>query len=307
MQQSKVAKMAKDVDLNKLRIFREVALAGSFSQAALNLKWPKSRISRVISSLEKDLGTQLIYRTTRQFHLTEAGNELFQRISPLMVELKNSLEFVSSESEEMSQLIKITAPEDLATELLGKICHDFIEKHPRVEIGLDANNAIIDIVKESVDISIRVGRVKDSTMIQKKIGKIERVLVISPKLFRVYQPKRLEDLPNIPFLAFESSDLKTHKIKMTNGKESKTIKVNPRFGSNNFFVLRSMTLQDTGISLLPVFLVKNLLKEGKLVQVCPSWKAEGLPIQILLPQQKEIPKKIRTLVNYLTEQLGPYF
>lgn len=299
--------MATDIDLNKLLIFREVALAGSFSQAAMNLKWPKSRISRVISALEKDLGTQLIYRTTRQFHLTESGNELFQRISPLMAELKNSLEFVSAESEEMSQLIRITAPEDIATELLGKICHDFIELHPKVDIGLLASNSIIDLVKESVDISIRVGRVKDSTMIQKKIGKIERVLVMGPDLYKKFQPKRLEDLAHIPFLAFDANDLKSYKIRITNGKETRTLKMNPRFGSNNFFVLRSMALQDTGLALLPVFIVKNLIEEGKLIHVCPSWKAEGLPIQILLPHQKEIPRKIRSLVNYLAEKLTPYF
>ena len=299
--------MAKEVDLNKLRIFREVALAGSFSQAALNLKWPKSRISRVVSSLEKDLGTQLIYRTTRQFHLTDAGNELFKRISPLMVELKNSLESISAENNEISQFIKITAPEDVATELLGKICHDFIEKNPKVEIGLNASNSVIDLVKESIDIAIRVGRVKDSSMIQKKIGNIERVLVMSPNLFNRYHPKRLEDLAAIPFLAFDDSNLKSYKIRLTNGKEVRTMKVKPSFGSNNFFVLRSMALQDNGLALIPEFLAKNYIKEGKLVQVCPSWKAEGLPIQILLPQQKEIPKKIRALVNFMAEKLNPYF
>ncbi len=299
--------MAADIDLNKLLIFREVAMAGSFSKAANNLKWPKSRISRVISALEKDLGTQLIYRTTRQFHLTETGRELFLKISPLMTELKSSLDLVSSESEEMSQLIRITAPEDIATELLGKICHDFIELHPRVDIGLHASNTIIDLVKESIDISIRVGRVKDSTMIQKKIGKVERVLVMSPDIYRKFQPKRLEDLSHIPFLAFESKDLKSFKVRMTNGRETRSLKMNPRFGSNNFFVLRSMALQDTGLALLPVFIVKNLIEEGKLIHVCPSWKAEGLPIQILIPHQKEIPKKIRSLVTYLSEKLSPYF
>lgn len=299
--------MAKEVDLNKLRIFREVALAGSFSQAALNLNWPKSRISRTISSLEKDLGTQLIYRTTRQFHLTEAGHELFTRISPLMVELKNSLDSVSDDKKESSQLIKITAPEDIATELLGKICHDFIKKHPKVDIGLNASNSVIDLVKESIDIAIRVGKVKDSTMIQKRIGKIERVLVMGPELFKRYQPKRLEDLSSIPFLAFDTSNLRSYKIKLTNGKESKTIKVNSNFGSNNFFVLRSMALQNNGLALIPEFLAKNYIKEGKLIQVCPSWRAEGLPIQILLPYQKEIPKKIRALVNFMAEKLIPYF
>ncbi len=299
--------MTNTIDLNKLRIFREVVLAGSFSKAALNLKQPKSRISRVISSLEKELGLQLIYRTTRQFHLTQAGTELFNRISPLMLELKKSIEQVASESDETSGLIKVTVPDDIGTELLGQLCHEFMEIYPKIQIGVHASNDIVDLVKNSVDISIRIGRIKDSTMIQKKIGHIEMIFVMSPLLFQKYQPRRLKDLEKIPFLAFEAFDLKTHFVKITNGKEKLKFKFIPRFGSNNFFVLRSMVLRGTGVALLPVFMVKRFLESGELVQVTKDWKVEGLPIQILIPQQKEIPPKIRKFIDYIAPRLEKYF
>lgn len=296
-----------NIDLNKLFIFREVVLAGSFSKAANNLKQPKSRISRVISSLEAELGVQLIYRTTRQFQLTQAGSELFDRISPLMLELKNSIELVTSDKDELSGLIKVTVPEDLGIEHFSKLCHDFLQLYPRVQIGLHASNNIVDLVKESIDVSIRIGRSKDSSMIQKKIGQVEMIFVMTPELFRKYQPRKLDDLEKVPFLTFEALNLSSQKLKITNGKEIKNLKLTPIFGSNNYFVLRSMILQGTGFCLLPVFLAKPYLANGELVQVCKDWKAEGHPIQILIPQQKEIPKKVRIFIDYVAPRLKQYF
>src|SRR3989344_2676196 len=101
------------MDLNKLHIFRDVVQAGSFTKGALQLKLPKSRVSRIISALERDLGVQLIYRTTRQFQLTQAGLELFNRLNPILHELKNTLDIVTTDEDELLGLIKVTVPEDL--------------------------------------------------------------------------------------------------------------------------------------------------------------------------------------------------
>lgn len=294
-------------NLNKLVVFQEVVQAGSFTKAALNLKQPKSRISRIISSLEKDLGVQLIYRTTRQFQLSEAGVELFKRLSPLLNEIKNSLEVVTSESEEMSGTIRVTVPEDVGSELLAKLCHDFMELHPKVQISLHASNQIVDLVKESIDISIRVSRSKDSTLIQKKIGQVQMIFVMSPGMFQKFQPRKLEDLEKIPFLVFDAKDLKTRPVKVTNLKETKSIKPRPCFGSNNFFVLRAMAMNSSGFALVPAFLVQDNLARGELIQVCKDWRTEGVPIQILIPHQKEVSKKIRKFIDFIAPKMMQYF
>lgn len=294
-------------NLSKLEVFKEVVQAGSFTKAAKNLKQPKSRISRIISSFEKELGVQLIYRTTRAFQLSQAGEDLYQRISPLLNQIKNSLELVSSESDEVAGLIRVTVPEDMGSELLGKLCHEFIENHPKVKIAIHASNTIVDLVKDSIDVSIRVSRSKDSTMIQKKIGNVEMVFVMSPELYQKYKPQKLEDLDKIPFLVFDPKDLKTRVVKVVGPKEARSIKPRPCFGSNNFFVLRTMAMQGTGFALLPAFLAKENIRRGELVQVCKEWRTEGVPVQILIPHQKEVPKKIRKFIDYIAPKLMQYF
>jgi LysR family transcriptional regulator for bpeEF and oprC len=296
-----------EADLNKLKVFKEVVLAGSFSKAAINLKQPKSRISRTISSLEQELGLQLIYRTTRQFRLTQGGKELFDKISPLLIELKNTIEQITTENDEVSGDIRITAPEDLGSELLGKLCHSFLQIYPKVRIGIEANNSVVDLVKESIDVAIRIGKVKDSSLIQKKIGKVEMILVTSSEVYLKYHPHQLDDISKIPFLAFKSKSLRSYSLKVANAKETRTIKMTPYFESNNFFVLRSMLLLHSGLALMPSFLVKDHIAKGELIQVCKEWKAEGVPVQILFPQQKEVPERIRKFVDYISPRLMQYF
>lgn len=294
-------------DLNKLEIFREVAQSGSFTKAAKILKLPKSKISRHISSLEKDLGAQLIYRTTRQFQLTQAGVELYEKISPLLKELGNTLENLQTDSQEISGLIKITLPEDIAVELLGKVCHEFMLQNPKVQIALHATNAVVDLVKDNIDIAVRVGKVKDSTMIQKKLGHVDVACVMSPRLYQKFRPTKLEDLEKIPYMPYEYQNLKPQNLKVFKATESKTLKLRPNFASNNFFVLRSMVIQDTGFAFIPTFLVREQILKGELIQVFKDWKIDTYPLQILIPQQKEVPKRIRKFLDFLMPRMMLYF
>lgn len=295
------------VDLNRLQVFKEVVLTGSFSRAAAKLRQPKSRISRHIAALEDELGVQLIFRTTRQFQLTQAGNELFQKATPLLNELANALEEVSLESDEVKGLLRVTVPEDVGTQLMGEWCAEFMSLYPKVQIGLHASNQIVDLVKDSIDVAIRMGRTKDSTMIQKKIGVLETVFVASPEFLkraggvaRLERPDRLEELP---FLAFSHPGQRLHTARVTNGKENRSLRLTSAFSSNNFFVLRAMALSGAGFTWLPAFLAREHLNSGALVRLVREWRFESTPVSILMPHQKETPLRVRKFIDFVTLRL----
>ncbi|WP_408095792.1 LysR substrate-binding domain-containing protein [Peredibacter sp. HCB2-198] len=299
--------MLDELDLNKLRIFRELAVAKSFTKAAQNLKQPKSRISRTISALEKEMGVQLIYRTTRSFELTHSGQLLFNQLSPLLNELKTSLEMVVSDTKEVAGMIKVTSPEDIASELLGPMCQEFLELYPKTQIKIHASNVIVDMVKDQFDVAVRIGKAKDSTLIQKKIGTVDMELVMSPELYKKHLPKRLEDLEKMNLIAYDDFKLPHVAVKVTRGKESKTLKVRPHLTSNNFLLIKHMVLRGSGFSLIPSFLVKDQIMKGELITVFKEWKLEGRPLHILIPHQKEVPIRIRKFLDFLTPRLTPYF
>ncbi len=294
-------------DLNKLQVFREVVKAGSFSKAALILKQPKSRVSRSIAALEKALGVQLIYRTTRQFQLTQNGKELFQRAGPLLIELNNTVEQLSAEGDEISGGLRLTVSEDIGTELIGKICHEFMTLFPKIQIAVLSSNQYVDLVKEGVDVAIRIGKAKDSTMIRKKIGTVELIFVMSPDLLnRCGNLNKPEDLESVSFLAFSALELKKCSLKLSKGKEVRHLKLATQFSSNNFFTLRQMAVLGSGLTVLPAFLARDFISDGRLVQVFKEWNLESSSVQILLPQQKETPQKIRKFIDFLAPRLAQY-
>lgn len=291
------------MDLNLLKIFKTVAETESFTKAALKLKKPKSRISRAITSLEKELGLELIMRTTRQSKLTAEGLELFKSIAPLLNEMEDSLKTVGEKQNGVKGSIRITLPEDIAAEILGPLCHEFMKLHPEVEIALQSTKDIIDLVKDSMDLAIRVGKIKDSSMIQTNLGHIHMVLVAS----RDCKLKSIDDLAGKPFLHFSENELGKKTIELMSGKKTKLVDVNAIFASNNFFVLRSMCVQGTGIALLPKFLAQASIKKGELIQLLPEWKAPGMPIQILVPKQRKLLKKTRAFIDFVAPRMRPYF
>lgn len=298
--------MPHELNLNRLQLFREVVLAGSFSKAAARLRMPKSRVSRHIAQLEHDLGVQLIYRTTRQFRLTQAGTDLFQKTAPLLGELREAVNQISEGSEEVAGLLKVTVPEDIGCELMASICADFLRLYPKVEIGLHASNAIVDLVKDSIDIAVRIGPARDSTMVRRKIGQVGLILVASPAfLERHGHVTRLEQLEGLPHLGFSAPGQRKHVVRMTNGRETRALKLDAPFSCNNFFVLRRMALEGVGFTRMPAFLAAEGLASGTLVHLLKEWTVETNPVLILTPPQKEVPLRIRAFVDFLVKRLSP--
>src|SRR5207253_8088426 len=158
------------IDLNQILIFIKVVETGSFTKAAELLKQPKSRISRRLAALEKSLGTQLIYRTTRQMQLTETGKDYFRRCSPLIQDLENANNAMTTHAEEISGVLRITAPEDYGKMILAPLIDDFIKKHPKVKAEVILSGAYLDLVQESIDIAIRIGNLKDASMKSKRVS-----------------------------------------------------------------------------------------------------------------------------------------
>jgi DNA-binding transcriptional LysR family regulator len=296
------------VDLNRMRIFKQVVTSGSFSKAALQLGQPKSRISRNISALEGELGLQLIYRTTRHFRLTEAGQELFNRSMTPLNELSQVLENLTASGDEVSGHLRVTAPEDLAVTLIADVCRAFIEVHPKVHIDLQCTTHMLDFVKDSIDVAIRIGKLKDSSHMRKKIGRVKIGFFISPAALTQFgRPDQIEDLESLPFLSFSHLHVQNTRLRVSNGRAQRTLKLNSVFASNNMLVLRALATQGVGVASLPAVVVQEDLRKGDLVQIFEEWGGDEIPIQVVTPHQKEPLPRVKRFTEFVTKQLSPMF
>ncbi len=178
--------------------------------------------------------------------------------------------------------------------------------YPKVEIGLHAANQIVNLVKDSIDVAIRIGPSKDSTMVGRRIGSVGLILLASPGfLERHGDISRLEQLEALPHLAFSAPGTRRHTLRVSNGRENRTLKLEASFSCNNFFTLRGMAKQGMGFTRLPAFLAQECLNDGSLVHLFKDWTVEKNPVQLLVPQQKEVPARIRVFLDFLALRLSP--
>ena len=195
------------IDYNLLKTFFNVIQTGSFTKAAVFLNQPKSRVSRAISRLENQLGVELIRRTTRRISATSIGKEFYQNISPILNTLNKELIKVSNYQKEMTGMLRITAPQDIAQTLLAKIISSFITKYPNIQIQSLITNDLLDLTKENIDLSFRAGKLKDSNLIQKKLMNVNFIFVSSKNYIEKNgYPIRLSELNKFKFLSFKNME-----------------------------------------------------------------------------------------------------
>lgn len=290
------------LDLNQVRSFVQLVQAGSFTKAAAVLRQPKSRISRRLAALEKELGAQLIFRTTRQFQLTEVGRNYFERAKGLVEGLESLATEVSEARSEISGLIKLTASDDMGMRLLPSVLDDFTKLYPRVRFDLVLTQAYIDLVKESIDVGIRIGHLKDSSLKVRKVGVVKNIFVATPGFLERYrQHDDVTELGNLPFVTM--SMLK--KIEYLKGGEVRRLdlKVDPVFTSNNPAMLLELALFGKGLAFLPEFLCREHVRSGRLIQLHKSYHGPEVPVHVVTPDQKETSLKVKKFLEFLTKRL----
>lgn len=291
-----------DLDLNEVRTFIKVIEAGSFTKASVILNQPKSRVSRRIASLEKDLGIQLIYRTTRQLQLTDAGRAFFEKCRPLVIDLESVASTVDEYSQEVSGLIRLTAPADMANVLLPSILSEFNQLYPKVRFQLVLAQEILDLVKESIDVAFRISHLKDSSMKARKISDVRSIIVASPSLLEKYSEiNRLDDINDLPTLDFQVR--KPGVWRVHNGKENVDFKIKPTFICNNPIFVHQMAVMGKGVALLPEFLCVESIRRGELVHLLKTYRGENAPFWVVMPAQKESSLRIQRFVDFAARKL----
>lgn len=294
--------MMEQLDLNQIRTFVRLVQAGSFTKAAEVLRQPKSRVSRRLSALEKELGVQLVYRTTRQFQLTEMGRVYYERAQGLIEGLESLSTEVSETTAEVSGLIKITASDDMGVKQLPSILDEFSKQYPQVRFELFLTQAYVDLVKESVDVAVRIGILKDSSLRVRRVGVVKNIFVATPGFLERY--RQWEDLSQFSSLPFVGLTVMP-KLEVFRGTEGKKITLKPHLvcSANNPAMLVEMALLGKGIAFVPEFLCVEHLRSGRLVHIYKSLRGSEVPVSIVTPEQKEVSLKVKKFSEFAAKRL----
>ncbi len=290
------------MDLNETAVFVKVVEAGSFSAAARLLGLPTSTVSTRVARLEKRLGVTLLQRTTRRLHLTDAGELYYQHASTGLAHMLDAEAAVTESTGEPKGLLRVTAPADVGDQILSEIINQVRHHCPKVNIEMVLMNRYVDLIAEGVDVAIRTGSLKDSTLIAKNVGIARWAPFASPDYLKS-APKLTSPQTLSRHSCLQFTPLGKEAWTLSNKHGSVTVPMSGQVMVNDVGVIRSMALAGEGIALLPLYLCAQENDEGRLLRVLPEWYAKADPIHLVYPRQRFMPPKLRAFLDLASLEL----
>jgi DNA-binding transcriptional LysR family regulator len=288
------------MDLNELLVFAKVVQAGSFTAAARGLRMPKSTVSRKVSELEERVGSQLLQRTTRQLRLTDVGKAYYEHCARIVAEAEQAELAVTRMQSAPHGLLRVTAP--LTFSILGPIVAEFLRRYPEVQVEMVCTDRAVDLVDEGFDLAVRAGKLADSSLIARRLGSFERVVVASPGYLQARSsPKAPRDLEKHDCLLFGAAQSATHWT-LRSGSKSVEVPVSTRLAVNEPDMLRAMALAGAGIALLPNISCVEDVTAGRLLHLLPDWTSSETPVHAVYPSSRHHSPKVMAFVEVARER-----
>lgn len=286
--------------ISAMLVFARVVEEGSFTAAARRLGLSKASVSREVSALETRLGAQLLRRTTRRMSLTEAGDLFYARCQRVVEEAEDAQRSVHELQAEPHGSLRLAVPMSFGNLQLAPRLHRVLERHPGLQLEIEATDRVIDLIHERIDLSIRIGRPRESSAVMRRICPIRLLLCATPDyLARHEAPTRPEHLIDHECLTYDGS---TEAWRFSTGE---TIEVSGRLRYDNRDALRRAALDHLGLVYLPTFVVGDDVRAGRLVPLLLEQTHPGTSAFAVYPASRHLSPKVRAMIDWLVEELGP--
>jgi len=285
-----------------LRTFVRVAEIGSFSAVAEEQGVTQPAVSRQVTALEEHFGTRLLQRSTHAVTLTEEGRDLLPAVQQLLDSADTLEESTGQRRSKPVGLVRLAVPHSFGLYLSSQL-GGLLNKHEALSIDLVVQDHFLDIIEEGLDLQVIVGPANNSALISRRIGRAMGFLVAAPQ----YLSGR--SLPEQP------SDLQYHDCIVyhrwgprnvwwfSSPEGNVSVSVRGRFRTNNADAVRRATLDGRGIALLSHFLVAEDIQAGRLRSLMPAFPPLRLPLSVVYPSRRNLPPRVRTVIEFLTELL----
>lgn len=292
------------MDYNQIALFVSVVEAGSLSEAARRLNVAKSNLSRALTALEKNVGSQLVYRNTRHFHPTEAGLQFYNQCKGPLFDIKNASDNIRQNASALRGKFTITMAVDVAHTIMPPIIADFAKAYPKLDLDIRGEDRIVDLVGEGVDLALRMGSMADSGLKALKISDVTLILVSTNAYLNSYGKIRsASQLIDHKMIAFSKKNEKSLNLSRRGGKPQK-IKISGALLANNPLFAKALCLQGQGVALLPDIICYEELKSGALVRVLPELSTQPSPFHYVWPAESQ---KVRAFIDFSRDTLRKYF
>ncbi|HZV21760.1 MAG TPA: LysR family transcriptional regulator [Hyphomicrobiales bacterium] len=290
-----------------LEIFARVVTAGSMSAAGRELDLSPAVVSKRISHLEARLGTRLFHRTTRQLQLTETGRGFYERVVQVLATVQEAEAIISSGHERIGGALRITAPTAFSRLHIVPYLSKFLKQHPDLSLEIIATDQIMDIVREGIDIAVRISELDDSSLVAKKLAPCHRLFCASAEYLKEYgTPKTLADLSKHKMLVENNL-----AWRMQGPEGAASLKATSEIKTNSIEIVQQAAVAGCGIALCSTWQAREEILGKRLIPILPQYReAPGLAIYAVYPDKQYVPAKLRVFIEFLQAIYGqgtPYW
>jgi DNA-binding transcriptional LysR family regulator len=289
-------------DVLTFRLYTRVARLGSFSAAARECGLAQSQVSRMIAELEAGLGARLLTRTTRAVVPTEAGLEFLARMEPILAAIDDAENSVR-ETGELRGVLRVAMPSTMAICVVLPRLSAFTERHPSLRVEVMLDDRWQDMIREAVDVGIRVGSLPDSAGTARLIGTMHRVVAASPAYLERH------GTPALP------EDIVTHRIvggpagahvsswQFERDGQTASVDVQPHVSTNDTAGALAAAVSGLGIVSTTSWACRSQVEDGTLVHLLPDWKMAELPVHAYFPMGRASRLAARAFVEFIATEL----
>ena len=297
--------MSRLPDLEAMAIFAKVAQLRSFAAAASDLSLSKATVSKAVSRLEARLRVRLFNRTSRRIALSQAGQHLFGRAAHVLAEAE------AAEAETLKQasvprgLVRLAAPMSFGISHIAPVLPEFLALYPEISLDFQLTDAIVDLVGEGFDASVRIAALPDSSLVARTLAPMPRYLVGAPAYLAKYgRPKHPDQLREHRCIDYAYT-LTPGSWRFTGPKgESTLVRPTGPLRVNNGDAMLPALIAGTALGMLPVFIVGAALADGRLEKVLPEWSLPSGSVHWVTPPGPR-PLRVEVLGDFLAQKLMP--
>lgn len=288
--------------LRSMRLFVRAVELGSLSAAAREAGTTQPTVSKALGALEKELGVRLLERSTTSLLPTVEGTRFYARAGRVLEEYEEAVADARGLTRQAAGLLRVNAPVALGQFRLNALVQEFLALHPAISIELILNDRFADLVEEGVDVALRLGGPLPPDAVARRAALSPRYLVAAPAyLARHPAPRRPEDLARHDYIRFAwlagGDDVELHHAK----RPAVVAKVTTqgRYRVNNALAIRDSLAMGAGIGLCPLWLVHDMLEDGRLVRVLPAWRGAAQELSLVTPSRRYQPLRARLFIDFV--------
>ncbi len=295
--------------LEDMNAFVRIVESGGIGRAAHQLGIAKSAVSRRLNELEIQLGVKLLNRTTRALTLTDAGRLYYERAVKVIEDVAELNAFTANTEAQLRGSIRVSLPVTFGNAHMGPAINDFLRRHPELEFTIDFSDRQVDLIQEGIDLAIRIDNLSDSSLIARKITPISTTLCASPNYLEEFgMPHTPEDLKNHKVMRYIGTSSGSWRLIDNNGDVT-TMKPKAKLSANNGDFLCYLACEGHGIIISPTFICWQELAQGRLVELMPDYRVEGLNAFAVYPKTRYLSERARAFIDHLIDYFGdtPYW